>query len=204
MSCLLCKSVKADCFSSCDKCGIGLCNSCEKIYCEKRSKLNTQLIKDCSLCKTNFYDFCDFCHDQTLTYIIEDYIRKLYAVCECEMCVLDDDDYFIRCENCEKKFKTIKEQVNILRKSTYSREKKLDDLPDQIKIIIGEPNDYLKEKFNYCDCENHSHCYIQACKQTKQELGILEFELYERGLDYLYCKPCFISELGYNPITQVI
>jgi hypothetical protein len=205
MNCLLCNSEKPYCFSVCDKCETGLCKSCQKLYCDKRGKLKRQLLKDCSLCKTNFYDFCDFCHNQTLSYIIGDYASNLLKETQCDLCVYDEEYCELnRCELCEKKFHSIKEELGKLRKLESSRNKKLGELDESIKKIIGDPNEYLKEKFNFCDCESLSHCYIIASKQTKQELGIAEFELYERGISNLYCKSCFISQLGYEPITQVI
>ena len=68
--CIKCKEKEVDCFNSCDKCQIGLCKVCNSKYAKLLSETINQKIKNCNICKTDFYDFCEFCHDQTLQYML--------------------------------------------------------------------------------------------------------------------------------------
>jgi len=76
--------------------------------------------------------------------------------------------------------------------------------PNEIKILIGEPNEYLKNNMNHCDCDNYLHCYHIAQEELKNKLGISFLSLYEKGLDYLFCKKCYVEHFGKDPVTQVL
>ena len=156
MNCLVCKTNQTYCFSTCDKCGIGLCEKCYRDCTNKINILSKQNLLNCKICKTKFNDFCE---NQTISYMMEDADIKIV-------------DYY---------------------------NKKWDSLDDNIKYKLGDPDEYLKNNFNYCDCENHSHCTILAREQIKKEFGINNFVLYEHGLDYLLCKECFVPELKFEP-----
>ena len=167
-NCYLCKTIDVDCFSACDKCSIGLCSICFIDYNKKLSQLTREYIMKCNICKTNFYDFCDFCHNQTLTYMIQDKIDILYENLMCSNCQVDDE--LVRCKSCEEKYNNEKETINNYRNLLFNQEKKY----DVVKHLIGSL------------------------------LGISDISLYECGLDYLYCKDCFIKELNFEPKTQVL
>ena len=166
--CIKCEGGEPDCFSSCDKCHIGLCDRCAKTFSKLLSELTKEKIKNCDLCRIDFYKFCDFCHNQTLTYMIDDKIKNY-----------NDKKDLLR--NCEKKWT---------------------ELSEDLKMLIGEPNEYLKTNWNYCDCDDLGHCNRIAQEELKQELGIQHFSLYERGLDYLLCKTCYLKEFNQEPNCQ--
>lgn len=132
-----------------------------------------QKIKNCKICKTNFYDFCDECHNQTLSYMISD------------------------------KIKSNPDMKKTLSKLSF-HEKKLSELDEEIRILIGEPNEYLKNNSNYCDCDNYHHCFNIAREELKNKFEISHVSLYEEGLDYILCKKCFIEYFKKEPITQIL
>lgn len=174
--CIICKTEKPSSFGSCDKCGVGLCDKCKNEFRTKLNELTKEKIKQCSACKTKFYDFCSFCQNQTINEMIYD---KLYG----------------------------QEQTNknILLNLIKFDEKKWNDLTHEQKNIIGcEPDEYLQTNWNYCDCDNHLHCYDIANIELKKELGITNFTLYERGLDYLLCTDCWYKEFEDKIGTRVI
>jgi hypothetical protein len=170
--CIKCKEKEPDSFSSCDNCKIGLCQDCKKKYNELIIYLTRENIKKCNICKTNFYDFCDFCHNQTLSYMICD------------------------------KLKLLNKNNDIMKKKLIEfnkTHKKWSELTEEMKTLIGEPNEYLKTNWNHCDCDNYLHCYKLAQIELKNKLGIQNYSLYESGLDYLLCKQCYIENLGVEP-----
>jgi hypothetical protein len=167
--CILCKIENPDCFSSCDECKFGLCETCYRDYRNKLNKFTKEKIKKCELCKTNFNNFCSSCQSQTIHYMISDKLKK------------------IPFEN--KSERTLLINLN----KTY--ELKWDNLTIDEKNMIGcEPHEYLKTHWNHCDCDNHLHCYNIAKDEFKKELGISDFNLYERGLDTLLCKNCWVNK----------
>jgi hypothetical protein len=49
-------------------------------------------------------------------------------------------------------------------------ELKWDNLTTDEKNIIGfQPQDYLNTNWNYCDCDNHLHCYNIAKDELKKK-----------------------------------
>lgn len=176
--CILCKTDKPSCFKSCDNCSIGLCDKCSKIYSAKLNKLNKEKTIKCNICKTDFYDFCSFCHNQTINFMVNN-----------KLC------YYSNPNNDEKK---------ILLDLIKLDEKKWDNLTSNEKNILGDPTEYLKTNWDYCDCDNYSHCYNIANIELKKELGISDFILYERGLHYLLCKDCWYNDFKDEKGTQVI
>ena len=82
------------------------------------------------------------------------------------------------------------------------RENKWSELSNEIKSVIGEPNEYLKTNMNYCDCNNRHHCYNISQEELKNTFGISSLVLYEKGLDYLLCKNCYVKQFGCNSENQ--
>ena len=76
--CILCKIENPDCFSSCDECKFGLCQTCYRDYRNKLNKFTKEKIKKCELCKTNFNNFCSSCQSQTIHYMISDKLKKYH------------------------------------------------------------------------------------------------------------------------------
>lgn len=172
--CILCKTNKVSCFSACDNCYIGLCNDCENTYEKKISSLFTDKVKACNICKTNFYDFCAFCHNQSIHYMIEHKLNKLDK---------------IKYENERNLLLNLNKRSDLIWDKLTTNEK---------NILEYEPNEFLKIKWNFCDCDNHLHCRRILQCDVKRELGISELNLYEIRNGIL-CTNCFHKEFNYEP-----
>lgn len=84
-------------------------------------------------------------------------------------------------------------------------------MDEEIKNLIGEPNEYLKNN-NYCDnycdnyydCDNYNHCFNIAHEEFNKKFEITCLSLYENGLDHLFCKKCYIEYFKKEPQIQTL
>lgn len=158
--CIRCKKDKSKCISVCDMCNTGLCDKCSKSFEELTSSLVADKIKCCNVCKTDFYQFCDFCHNQT----IDNMVRKKILNLTDKRTLLSD------------------------------RNKKWSNLSDELKALLGDPNDFP----NHCDCDDPNHCRNLAKLEVKEYWGMSDFSLYELR-SAIICKKCYIKKYGKEP-----
>jgi len=170
--CILCKADKPSCYSSCDKCKVGLCDNCCKTYDRRLEEIFKRKILNCPICKTNFEEFCDCCQNQTINNMLQDKITTI--------------------QNTNDKIPLL----NVFN----NPEKTWESLSAEVKQVLRmEPNEYLLNHFHYCDCDNNNHCYYLAQKQCKQEFNIPNFYLFEHGIYHLFCGKCWYNYYKFEP-----
>lgn len=174
--CIMCNNNQSDLDYSCRKCRIGLCDTCKQIFTKEVEQLTKHFLFSCNKCKTSFKEMCTFCKRKIICYMISDKIKEKNISNENRTILTNYENYLYH------------QYINNTFKISWN------DIPDNIKNLIGFPYNYLKKHFNYCHCNDNLHCYKIAKQKIKENYNIQHYSLFkEGGGKVLYCKECIIK-----------